>query len=192
MCVYATLTRNQQGTPMPQIDGPLDQLYMSSFKTNLGWMRAISNGNSLIRLDWNQIGWNGLDNPDYVSRETKDQLLAYFDGRIFYFTLPLAPANKTRIGKFWLDAMAYIPYGTTMTYTQFSAFSGRTKSARAAGTACANNPIPIIYPCHRVTSANVALENYGGGSSLKPQNRENIARKLALLQHEAFYSTKTA
>ena len=59
-----------------------------------------------------------------------------------------------------------------------------TLSPRAAGTACSTNPIPIIYPCHRVVRAGGALGNYGGGSNLDPKHPDNLGRKQALIDLE--------
>ena len=131
-------------------------------KTDFGLIRPISNGHSLIRLDWNQTGWDHSDQPDDVSRETQSQLEAFFAGRLHQISLPLAPAGRSAAGKKWLEAMAQIPYGTVMTYGEFAALAGKPKAARAAGSACAGNPIPIIYPCHRVVRADGSLGNYGG------------------------------
>jgi len=38
---------------------------------------------------------------------------------------------------------------------------------RAAGTANARNPIPIVIPCHRVLASNGGLGGYGGGLNIK-------------------------
>lgn len=38
--------------------------------------------------------------------------------------------------------------------------------ARAVGTACASNPLPIILPCHRVVGGGGALTGYSGGDGL--------------------------
>jgi methylated-DNA-[protein]-cysteine S-methyltransferase len=177
---------------MPQITGDLETLYYTSFKTDFGWIRPISDGQSLIRLDWNQTGWDHSDHPDNVSRETKGQLEAFFAGRLHQFTLPLAPAGKSAPGKRWLEVMAHIPYGEVMTYGEFAAFAGQPKAARAAGSACASNPIPIIYPCHRVVRANGDLGNYGGGSDHHPTHPDNLVRKGDLLRLEANNATDAA
>ena len=87
---------------MPQIADYLGTLYFSSLKTDFGLIRPISNGQSLIRLDWNQTGWDELDHPDNVSRETKSQLEAFFAGNLHQFNLPLAPASKSAAGNQWL------------------------------------------------------------------------------------------
>tara|TARA_A100001015_G_scaffold292818_1_gene368604 strand:- start:56 stop:505 length:450 start_codon:yes stop_codon:yes gene_type:complete len=148
-------------------------------------MRPISDGNSLVRLDWNQTGWREPDRPDHVSRETKSQLQAFFNGHLQKFNLPLAPAGKSAIGQYWLSIMEKIPYGTVMSYTQFASFAGKPKAARAAGSICASNPIPIIYPCHRVIPTNGTLGNYGGGSNHHPSHPDNLARKAALITLES-------
>ena len=170
---------------MPQIAGHLETLYFTSLRTDFGWIRPISNGQSLIRLDWNQTGWDDSDRPDNVSRETKSQLEAFFSGHLHQFNLPLAPAGKSATGKHWLEVMARIPYRTVLTYAEFAALAEKPKAARAAGSACASNPIPIIYPCHRVVRANGNLGNYGGGSDQHPTHPDNLARKGDLLRLEA-------
>ena len=170
---------------MPQITGYLETLYFTSLKTDFGWFRPISDGQSLIRLDWNQTRWDNLDHPDNVSRETKSQLEAFFAGNLRQFNLPLAPAGKSATGKRWLEAMARIPYGTVVTYGEFAALAGNRKATRAAGSACAGNPIPIIYPCHRVVRSDGSLGNYGGGSDKHSTHPDNLARKMNLLKLEA-------
>jgi O-6-methylguanine DNA methyltransferase len=47
-------------------------------------------------------------------------------------------------------AIAEIPAGTTLTYTELATWVGRPSAARAAGTACGKNPVALAIPCHRV------------------------------------------
>ena len=77
-----------------------------------------------------------------------------------------------------------IPYGTVMTYGEFAQFANKPNAARAAGSACANNPIPIVYPCHRVIRADKTPGNYGGGSNNHSAHPENLNRKFTLLTFE--------
>jgi methylated-DNA-[protein]-cysteine S-methyltransferase len=177
---------------VPKITDRLDQFFVSSLKTDFGWMRPISDGNSLVKLDWNQTGWHEPDRPDHVSRETKSQLKAFFKGHLRQFTLPLAPTGKDPIGQRWLNAMANIPYGTVMSYAEFAGSVGKPRAARAAGSICASNPIPIIYPCHRVICTNGNLGNYGGGSHFHPKHPDNLARKAALIRFEICHVTQTS
>ena len=159
-------------------------LFSKRTHTALGWIRAISDGQHLIYLDWNQTGWTDHDQPDDVSRETITQLTAYFQGNLRCFDLPLLPAGTSQSRRRWLDIMTKIPFGTTISYAAFAAAAGHPQAARAAGTACATNPIPIIYPCHRVLRTDGQLGNYGGGSHLPPTHQDNVQRKALLISHE--------
>ncbi len=72
--------------------------------------------------------------------------------------------------------MLKIPFGQVCTYGQIASAIGRPGAARAVGTACAKNRLPILVPCHRVVASNGALGGYSAG--LGP------GTKMALLQHE--------
>ena len=67
-----------------------------------------------------------------------------------------------------------VPRGEVVTYGGLAARAGRASAARAAGTACARNPVPLFVPCHRVVPGGGGIGNYGGGAE----------RKRALLELE--------
>lgn len=62
-----------------------------------------------------------------------------------------------------------IPHGKVATYSGLAAKVGNPGAARAVGTALANNPFPIIVPCHRVVRADGRPGQFGGGSDMKKQ-----------------------
>ena len=62
-----------------------------------------------------------------------------------------------------------IPRGKVATYSGLAAKVGNPRAARAVGTALANNPFPIIIPCHRVIRADGKPGRFGGGSDMKIQ-----------------------
>ena len=66
-----------------------------------------------------------------------------------------------------LEEMAAIPYGETRTYTELAAAAGNPAAVRAAGSACATNPWPVIVPCHRVLRTDGTLGGYLGGLEMK-------------------------
>ncbi|MGI8964920.1 MAG: methylated-DNA--[protein]-cysteine S-methyltransferase, partial [Limisphaerales bacterium] len=55
----------------------------------------------------------------------------------------------------------------TISYTQLAAILNQPKSARAAGSACGKNPIPVLIPCHRVLAASGKPGGFSGGLSWK-------------------------
>ncbi len=74
-----------------------------------------------------------------------------------------------------LEALhAGVHRGETIRYGELAARAGNPKAARAAGTACATNPVPIVVPCHRVLPSTGGVGSYGGGPP----------RKVALLELE--------
>jgi methylated-DNA-[protein]-cysteine S-methyltransferase len=57
--------------------------------------------------------------------------------------------------------------GKTISYGELAAAVGHPGAARAVGSAMANNPVPVVVPCHRVLAANGTLGGYGGGLEMK-------------------------
>jgi O-6-methylguanine DNA methyltransferase len=65
---------------------------------------------------------------------------------------------------------AQIPRGQVRTYSWVAREIGRPAAVRAVGTALANNPIPVLIPCHRVIRTDGVIGNYGaGGTEAKKQ-----------------------
>jgi methylated-DNA-[protein]-cysteine S-methyltransferase len=80
-----------------------------------------------------------------------------------------------------------VPPGETTSYAALAAATGRPGAARAVGSAMANNPVPMVVPCHRVLASDGGLGGYGGGLTMKrrlleiegvdPSSRSNGKRK---------------
>jgi methylated-DNA-[protein]-cysteine S-methyltransferase len=66
-----------------------------------------------------------------------------------------------------LERLREVPRGETITYGALAARAGNPRAARAVGTACARNPVPIVVPCHRVLPGTGGIGNYGGGPDRK-------------------------
>jgi methylated-DNA-[protein]-cysteine S-methyltransferase len=67
-----------------------------------------------------------------------------------------------------LETLAHeVGPGEVVTYGGLAQRAGRPRAARAAGTACATNPIPLVVPCHRVLPGGGGVGNYGGGAHVK-------------------------
>jgi len=58
--------------------------------------------------------------------------------------------------------------GTVVTYGELAAAAGRPRAARAVGSAMAENPIPVVVPCHRVVRSDGSLGRYGDDERWKP------------------------
>ena len=116
------------------------------------------------------------DRETDILSEAAGQLNEYFSGKRRSFDLPLL-IEGSDFRRSVLEALIDIPYGEVRTYGQIAEAVGSPRAYRAVGTACAENMIPIIIPCHRVVPSSGGVGNYAGGSSLKTRlielEREN-------------------
>jgi AraC family transcriptional regulator of adaptative response/methylated-DNA-[protein]-cysteine methyltransferase len=88
--------------------------------------------------------------------------------------LPLDLRGTAFQQRVW-EALRKIPAGRTATYSEIAKRIGRPKAVRAVAAACADNPVAVAIPCHRVVRLDGNLAGYRWG----------IARKRALLAKEA-------
>ena len=95
------------------------------------------------------------------------QLDEYFTGARHDFDLPVDLRLSSGFRRTVLDAMRRVPYGETVSYARLADAAGNPKAVRAAGSACATNPIPIVVPCHRIVRSDGTTGNYRGGPEAK-------------------------
>jgi len=65
-----------------------------------------------------------------------------------------------------LTLLATVPKGETLTYGQLAARAGNPRAARAVGQCMAQNPWPLVVPCHRVLGSD-GLHGFGPGLEMK-------------------------
>ncbi|CAM4487929.1 methylated-DNA--[protein]-cysteine S-methyltransferase [Nocardia ninae] len=73
-------------------------------------------------------------------------------------------------GEFLLHAwevLRKVPAGAPITYTEYSAISGRPDATRAAANACARNAAALFIPCHRIFRIGGALGGFRWGLPIK-------------------------
>jgi methylated-DNA-[protein]-cysteine S-methyltransferase len=113
-------------------------------------------------------------------KEVVRQLLAYFEGKLKEFELPLVLEGTEFQLRVWRN-LQKIPYGETVSYGQLAKRIGSPDAARAVGLANGSNPIPIIIPCHRVIGSNGDLTGFGGGLPIKKKLLALESRQLSFL-----------
>lgn len=100
---------------------------------------------------------------DAVAREIEE----YFAGRRRTFDVPLDLRLAHGFRRTVLSHLPEIGYGTTASYAAVAKASGHPKAVRAVGSACANNPLPLVVPCHRVVRSDGTIGQYVGGVEAK-------------------------
>ncbi|HEV8625654.1 MAG TPA: methylated-DNA--[protein]-cysteine S-methyltransferase [Acidimicrobiia bacterium] len=104
------------------------------------------------------------------SRQVDDvarQIDEYFAGRRRLFEVPVDLQLSKGFRRAVLTHLLEIPYGARESYTVVARSAGNPRAVRAAGSACATNPIPLVVPCHRVVRSDGTYGQYRGGPEAK-------------------------
>ena len=101
-------------------------------------------------------------------------MTAYFDGDVTAMdVLPVEQPGGAFRQAAW-KVMREVPAGEVITYAELAARAGNPNAVRAAGSACAQNLVAPIVPCHRIVRTGGSLGGYYYGLPVKEW----------LLQHE--------
>ena len=102
---------------------------------------------------------------DAQMKNWRDAVVAVASGKKAT-TPPLDVAGTAFQLKVW-EALRQIPAGATRSYSQVAAEVGAKGASRAVGSACANNPVALVIPCHRVLRNDGAAGGYRWGLDRK-------------------------
>jgi methylated-DNA-[protein]-cysteine S-methyltransferase len=151
------------------VDTPLGTALVAG--TERGLLRVMLPNDSVDRVleqISSDVSPRVLELPARLDRERRE-LSEYFEGRRHAFDLDLdwrlTPSGFYR--RVLRAASRKLPFGVTASYGEVAGWAGSPRAYRAAGTALASNPIPIVVPCHRVLRAGGELGQYGGGPEMK-------------------------
>jgi len=168
-------------------EGLADALF-TRLKTPIGRLLVVQGERGVVRVSFEEEPEDGVlaevaarFGPRIVGSDrelatTRDAFDAYFAGEGDPHGLPVdlslvAAPFRHAVLETLHDEVAP---GQVVTYGDLARRAGNPRAYRAAATACARNPIPILVPCHRVLPGGGGLGAYGGGPE----------RKRALLELE--------
>jgi len=163
------------------------------FETRLGFFGLLSAEKAILRTSLPEKSYKTAETDLLVglisAKEDKNlhlglqnQIIEYYHGTRLSFDYPIEVNldSLTDFSRKILLACRKIPYGKTASYTEVSIMAGRPKSPRAAGNALANNPLPLIIPCHRVIKSDGST---GGFQKNKP-GAVNLKTKMLQLEQQ--------
>ncbi len=152
-------------------------LVSTNLKTPVGVLSLIAEEDILLAA-----GFKGIDNlvVRLADEDAKQQIKKSLSIPIIsdlvadYFEGDCNSLNGIKVrqpgAKFSQDvwkALRKIPVGKTLSYAELAKRAGSEAAIRAAGTACGNNLIAPIVPCHRIIKSGGAIGNYGYGVKIK-------------------------
>lgn len=152
-------------------------LLSTSLKTPVGELSLIADEDILIAAGFSGIA-NLISRLDTRTAEQKlsksfripiisDLISDYFDGDLNSLNGIRARQSGAKFSQDVWKVMRKIPAGKTISYSELAKRAGSEAAVRAAGTACGNNLIAPIIPCHRIVKSGGGLGNYGYGVKVK-------------------------
>ncbi|MRR55276.1 MAG: methylated-DNA--[protein]-cysteine S-methyltransferase [Deltaproteobacteria bacterium] len=112
-----------------------------------------------------------------LTRDVAERLFRYFSGELVDFQYPMDQRRFTPFQQLVYQAVHAIGYGSVKSYGEIAREIQRPRAARGVGAAMAQNPLPIIIPCHRVIGSSGAMTGYSAPGG--------VGRKEMLLRMEA-------
>ncbi|MBN2893892.1 MAG: methylated-DNA--[protein]-cysteine S-methyltransferase [Bacteroidales bacterium] len=135
------------------------------FKTSIGYAKISVENNKIVKISFSESGKN-IDSDNSVLEKCKNQLLEYFEGKRKVFDCEIEMKGTEFQKKVWKE-LYKVPYGQTISYKQLAEKIGKPTAYRAVANANRQNPVPVIYPCHRVIGSNGKLVGYAYGLDKK-------------------------
>lgn len=141
--------------------------YTAYYRSPIGILRLIGLEDCLVSLRIHEGRVTNDSNlPEYMVSALQ-QLDSYFKGTLRQFDVPVRHHYMPDFTKDVWKALATIPFGQRVSYIDIAKKIGNAKAARAVGSACNRNPLPLIIPCHRVVGSNGALTGFALGVQTK-------------------------
>jgi len=157
------------------LDTPVGRLLLAATEQGLARVAYARENHELVLADLaNRISPRILYAParlDSACREIEE----YFAGTRHRFDLTVDLRLAAGFRREVLHHLLEVGYGTTASYAALAQRSGRPRAVRAAASACATNPVPVVVPCHRIVRSDGSVGGYVGG----------LAAKQALLDLES-------
>ena len=147
-------------------DSPIGKIYIAAVKEGVVKISfSTESPQELEKYCQRHLGAGVREGSEY-NRDAKQQILDYLEGKSQSLDFPVIHLNSPFREKV-LEAERNIPYGETRSYREVAKMVNNPRAARAVGSANANNPLPLYFPCHRIISSNGSLGGYGGGLGVK-------------------------
>jgi AraC family transcriptional regulator, regulatory protein of adaptative response / methylated-DNA-[protein]-cysteine methyltransferase len=103
------------------------------------------------------------------------QIVAAVEGEHSNVKVPIDVEASAFQWKVWHE-LQKIPFGETRSYGDIATAIGSPKAVRAVASACANNRVAVVIPCHRVVRQTGSLGGYRWGVERK---RRLLAKERA-------------
>lgn len=110
--------------------------------------------------------------PSSIFSNCRQLIQAYFDGQLTDFShIPVCLSQFSPFQQSVLRTLQSLNYGKIISYTELAALSGRPRAIRAVANTVAQNPLPLIIPCHRIIRKDGSLGGFSAPGGLTAKQR---------------------
>jgi len=144
-----------------------------SVDSPIGPITLIAQGEKIVRVELGKKA--RAEGSSKVLTDAKNQIAAYFAGKLERFTLPIESVGTEFQKSVWKE-ISKIGFGRKISYGEIAAKIGKPQASRAVGAAVGSNPTPLLVGCHRVLGSTGKITGFTGAKGIKT--------KAWLLDHE--------
>lgn len=146
--------------------------YYTSFDSPIGEIFIASTSHGICKVSLGTSEDKFIASIDAVRDERRfkrllHELDQYFEALQVELDFSVDLTGLTPFRKRVLMAVKKVPYGEVRSYKEIARSIGNPKAARAVGQVNANNPVPLIIPCHRIIGSDGSLVGFGSGIDIK-------------------------
>lgn len=147
--------------------------YYDVLHHSVGALGVFSNGNSIVSILWEheiEVHASLLSTFTkkhvYEFAQFDEQLKDYFHGSLKEFNVSATLFGSDFQAVVW-QSLKSVNYGSVMSYEAFARTHFHASYTRAVANSLGKNPLPLIYPCHRIVPKKGGVGKYSGGSERK-------------------------
>ena len=153
---------------MARNPGTTDTACAYAYASPIGVFEIVSNGSAITRIVLRgRANTRARTASVPVLLQCAEELDEYFQGTRTSFSVRSSLGACSVFARSVLECLRAVPYGSAITYGDLAARAGHSRAARAVGTVMSRNPLPLIYPCHRVVAAGGKVGGFGMGREIK-------------------------
>lgn len=116
-----------------------------------------------VELHLNQeekLAWTIDGGSEKIRKAICAWMEAYGKKKAVPVSFPIHFGEMTAFTYGVLERIKQLPFGKSLSYKEVAERVKKPKAARAVGSACRRNPLPLIIPCHRVLSSGGGLGGF--------------------------------
>lgn len=170
-------------------DSPLGRVYVAVSARGVRLVAAAESGEGFARYYRERFGRFLSPATDEKTSELREKVEAALAGE--RIEVPLDLSLTTPFQRRVMEIVRGIPRGEARPYNWVAREAGNPRASRAVGTVMANNPVPLLVPCHRVIRNDGSTGNYGFGPGEKVRLLNNEGVSTDELARAPYVATPT-